>query len=82
MGTSEKGQMTRDDYIKILKEVVYLEYKEGQILVEDNDYRHGKHTKPNIKVWRTYERLGIQKMRNSRDSSDLNVIEKVWRVIK
>ena len=78
-GSGKKGKMLASDYAKLLEEFVAPNFKEGDILLEDNATEHGTYTSEASLV-PTMKRAC--KIKCCANSPDLNPIEKVWRMVK
>ena len=76
------GRLIQSDYMVILKEIVVPNWDKDYVLIEDNDGPHGTKGKSPNKIKALKVRLGIQWEMNPVNSSDLNPIETIWRIIK
>ena len=74
--------MQASDYTKLLEEFVALNFKEGDILLEDNATEHGTYTSEASLVPTMKRAYKIKCRANPANSPDLNLIEKVWRIVK
>jgi DDE superfamily endonuclease len=82
-GTGKKGAMLKADYEAILTDTVAVDMPigpRGKVLLEDNHHSHGH--APGSTLHHTKATLGIKFHANIPTSPDLNVIEKIWRVMK
>ena len=82
-GTGKKGAMIQPDYRAILTDTVAADMPtgpRGKILLEDNHHSHG-HARGSI-LYEFKEWLKIRWQANIPTSPDLNVIEKIWRLLK
>ena len=66
----------------ILKEIVVSNWDKDCVLIENNDGSYGTKNKGPNKVKILKARLEIQWEINPVNSSDLNSIETIWRIIK
>lgn len=82
-GTGAKGAMIQPDYRAILQDTVAIDMptgRTGKVLLEDNHCSHGH--APGSQLHTFKKELGIRWQPTIPTSPDLNVQEKIWRVLK
>ena len=82
ISSSVERRLIQTDYMIILKQIVVPEWDKDYVLVEDNDGLHETKDKRFNKVKALKVHLGIQWEMNPPNSSDLNPIKTIWRIIK
>jgi hypothetical protein len=79
----KKGAMVQADYKAILTDTIAVDIpigRIGKVLLEDNHYCHGHGLGSTLHQFK--KAYGIRWQANIPTSPDLNVIEKVWRILK